>query len=78
MDLRLANIADALTEHSPNSFRLISSLFALGKLHLPRHDPYALESSEWKWNNEANSIHCTIKMIPQIEEVRSDTVHKLR
>lgn len=43
-----ANIADALTKHNPNSFRLISRVFSSGKLDLPRHDSYALESAEWK------------------------------
>lgn len=43
-----ANIAYALTKHNPNTFRLLSHVLSTGTLDLPNHEPYSLDSAEWK------------------------------
>lgn len=43
-----ANIADALTKHNQNSYKLMSHVINTGTLDLPRHESYSLNSSEWK------------------------------
>lgn len=40
-----ANIADVLTKHNPNSYRLMSHVLSTGTLDLPKHNSFSLDIS---------------------------------